>query len=93
MDWQETFGFIGATLTTVAFIPQVWRLFKLRRAQEISLPFTLMFLFGGFFWLTYGLIISRPAIIYANTISIVLVGLMLFAKLKWGRIPNNEKHS
>ena len=92
MDWQEIFGFIAGTLTTVALIPQVWRLFKLKSAREISLPFTTMFLFGGIFWLTYGIMLSQPPLIYANVVSIVLVALMLFAKLKWGRIPNNEKH-
>jgi MtN3 and saliva related transmembrane protein len=85
MGWQETFGFIAGTLTTIAFIPQVWRLFKLKSAREISLPFTTMFLFGGIFWLTYGIMLARAPLIYANAISIVLVCLMLFAKLKWGK--------
>jgi MtN3 and saliva related transmembrane protein len=89
---EELFGFIGGTLIVAAMIPQVWRLFKLRSAREISLTYTILSLTGALFWLTYGLILQRPSLIYANSISIVLVVLMLTAKLKWGRIPSNEKH-
>ncbi len=93
MAIEELFGFIGGTLIIAAMIPQVWRLFKLRSAREISLAYTVLSLIGAIFWLTYGLILQRPSLIYANSISIVLVGLMLLAKLKWGRIPiNNEKY-
>jgi MtN3 and saliva related transmembrane protein len=93
MAWQDIFGFIAGTLTTIALVPQVWRLFKLKSAQEISLPFTLMFLFGGIFWLTYGIMLAQLPLIFANAISLVLVSLMLFAKLKWGRTPTNAKHT
>ena len=92
MGTEELFGFLGGTLITIAMIPQVYRLFKLRSAREISLTFTALFLVGGIFWLTYGLVLMRPSLIYANVASIILVGLMLFAKLKWGRTPDNEKH-
>jgi len=90
---EELFGFLGGTLISAAMIPQVWRLFKLRSAREISLVFTLLFLLGGIFWLTYGIVQSRPSLIYANIVSLILVSLMLFAKLKWGKTPTNEKHS
>ena len=92
MALEELFGFIGGTLISIAMIPQVYRLFKLRSAREISLTFTIMFLAGGIFWLTYGLILMRPSLIYANAVSIILVSLMLIAKLKWGKTPANEKH-
>ncbi len=90
---DEIFGFIGGTLICSAMVPQVWRLFKLKSAREISLFFTIMLLVGGIFWLTYGIVQTRPSIIYANTVSFVLASLMLIAKLKWGRTPTDGKHS
>jgi len=85
LDWREIFGFIGGALTTIAFIPQVWRLFKIKSAHEISYPFTLMFLTGGIFWLTYGIVISKMPVIAANSISLLLTALMLYAKIKYGK--------
>jgi MtN3 and saliva related transmembrane protein len=87
LAWQEIFGFIGGALTTIAFIPQVWHLYRIKSAREISMPFTLMFLLGGAFWLTYGAVTGKPSVIYANSISLLLTGAMLVAKIKYGRTP------
>jgi MtN3 and saliva related transmembrane protein len=85
LGWQEIFGFIGGALTTIAFVPQVWRLFKMKSAHEISLPFTLMFLIGGVFWLAYGCVLGKPSVIIANAVALVLTSLMLYAKIKYGK--------
>ncbi len=85
MTWKELLGFIGGALTTIGFIPQVWRLFKLKSAHEISLPFTLLFLLGGACWLTYGILLDLPPVILWNTISLAIMCAMLYAKLKYGR--------
>ena len=85
MAWQEIFGFIGGAVITIAFIPQVWRLYKLKSAREISLPFTLLFLLGGICWLSYGILLSLPPVILSNSITLVLVAAMLFAKLKYSK--------
>jgi MtN3 and saliva related transmembrane protein len=83
--WKELLGFIGGAFTTIAFIPQVWRLFRLRSAVEISLPFTLLFLLGGACWLTYGILLDLLPVILWNAISLGLTYAMLYAKLKYGR--------
>jgi MtN3 and saliva related transmembrane protein len=85
LDWEELLGFAGGALITAAFIPQVWVLFKLKSAKEISLPFTLLFLLGDVFWLTYGIVLHRQAVIWANAAGFVLVSAMVYAKLRWGR--------
>ncbi|MFC1847045.1 SemiSWEET family sugar transporter [Chloroflexota bacterium] len=63
MDWKEFFGFMGGLLTTGGFIPQVWRLFKLRSAHEISLTFTSSFIIGIAFWLSYGISLGLFSVI------------------------------
>jgi MtN3 and saliva related transmembrane protein len=85
LDIKELFGFIGGLLTTAGFIPQVWRLFKLKSAHEISLAFSISFVVGIFFWLWYGIIFNLPSIIFWNAIALVLGCLMLLAKLKYGK--------
>jgi MtN3 and saliva related transmembrane protein len=85
LDWKELLGFIGGALTTVGFVPQVWRLFRLRSAHEISLPFTVFFLLGIAFWLSYGILLHQPPIIIWNAVTSVLGCAMLYAKLRYGR--------
>jgi len=85
LDWKELLGFVGGILTTGGFVPQVWHLFKLKSAHEISLPFTLFFLSGAACWLGYGISLGLPPVILWNAISLALVCAMLYAKLKYGR--------
>ena len=84
MDWTDVLGFIAGAFITLAFIPQVWRLYKLKSAREISLPFSILFLVGGICWLLWGIERHLVPVIMWNAISLVLVGAMLFAKLKYG---------
>lgn len=85
MIWKELLGFIAGALISVGFIPQVWRLFKLKSAREISLPFTLLFLTGLACWLAYGILMSLPPVILWNAIAAAMMCAMLYAKLKYGK--------
>ena len=85
MEWNELLGFIGGALTTMGFIPQVWRLFRLRSAHEISLPFTIFFLLGIAFWLAYGISLGLLSVIIWNAVTFALGCAMLYAKLRYGR--------
>jgi len=85
LDWQQIFGLVAGGLIAVSFVPQIWKLFKLKSAKEISLPFTLLQLCGGLMWLVYGLILSLPAVIATNIANAILVSLILYAKAKYGK--------
>ena len=87
MDWKEVLGFVAGALISVALIPQVWRLYQLKSAREISLLFNLLFLAGGVCWLAYGISKELLSVIIANAVNIVLVAAMLYAKVKYGKAP------
>ena len=85
MIWEELLGFIAGALMTAGFVPQVWRLYKLKSAREISIPFTALFLIGAALWLTYGVLLRLPPVILWNSLLLFLGGAMLYAKMKYGR--------
>ena len=58
MSAQVWVGGIAATLTTCSFIPQVWRVWKTRHTQDISLLMYAFFTTGVALWLAYGLMIG-----------------------------------
>lgn len=87
MSWEELVGFAGGALITVALIPQVWRLYRLKSAREISLVFNLLFLMGGVCWLVYGISKELLSVIVSNAVNLTLVLAMLYAKMKYGRQP------
>ena len=82
---MEILGFVGGALTTFGFIAQVFQVFKLRSAREISLPFSLLLLSGVICWLVYGIYFWLPPVILWNAISLVLGAGLFYAKLEYGR--------
>ena len=72
-DFQiEIIGLIAATFTTVAFIPQVLKIWKNRDASGVSVSMYVIMLIGICIWLVFGILIDSLAVITANLVSGVL---------------------
>jgi len=82
---EAIFSFIAGVLVTVALVPQLVRIFRLKSALEISLPFTILLLVGMLCWLRYGILVQLFPVILWNAVGATLVATLLFAKLKYGR--------
>ena len=76
-------GFIAATLTTIAFLPQVIKVWKSRSAKDISLGMYFLFSTGVLLWLIYGILLAAWPIIIANLITLLLALLIVGMKLKF----------
>lgn len=83
--YSEILGIVGGAMTTLGYIPQLVRILKLKSAREISLPFTLSMLAGTACWLGYGLLLSLLPVILWNSAGIILLCILLYGKLKYGR--------
>jgi MtN3 and saliva related transmembrane protein len=81
----EYLGYIAGVLTTVCYVPQIVRVFRLRSAREISLPFTVLLLTGVAAWLCYGVLLGLFPMVLWNSIGVIIVATLLYAKLKYGR--------
>ena len=75
----------------IGLVPQILRVWKLKSAQEISLPFSLLFLIGTVLWLFYGLFLGLTSVIVWNGANSVLLILLLTAKLKYGMDHSTPK--
>jgi len=84
--WAPTLvGSIGAVCTTGAFVPQALRVWRLKRADEISLATFAVFGVGTLVWLVYGLLIGSLPVILANAVTIVLALTIVVLKLNYDR--------
>jgi MtN3 and saliva related transmembrane protein len=82
---QAVLGSIAGVLVTVALVPQVVKIFRLKSAVEISLAFTILLLVGILCWIGYGILFQLFPIIFWNAVGAGLVATLLYAKLKYGR--------
>lgn len=85
IDDIEIIGLIAATLTTAAFLPQVYQTWKTKDVSGLSLPMFTMFFVGIVFWLIYGVLKESLSIILANAITVVSSFLLLYFKIKYGK--------
>lgn len=83
MDFITLIGLAAATLTTIAFVPQVVRAWRTRSTHDISLPMFLTLAIGIVLWLIYGAMIRDLPLILANLVTLVLVLMILFLKLRY----------
>ncbi|CAA7614437.1 conserved membrane hypothetical protein [Magnetospirillum sp. LM-5] len=77
----DVVGTIAATLTTIAFLPQVTKTLRTRRTRDISTSMWTLFSAGVALWLVYGLLLMAWPLIIANVLTLVLAGIVLGIKL------------
>jgi MtN3 and saliva related transmembrane protein len=83
-DHSGLIGGTAAVLTTVAFIPQAWMMWKSRRADGISLGMYGIFTSGIVLWLLYGLMIDAWPLIVSNICTLALALFILGMKIRFG---------
>ena len=81
----EFFGYFAAILTTLAFLPQLIKTLKTKKAEDVSLITLIMFLTGVLSWIIYGYNISSTPILIANIITFILNLLILIFKITFSQ--------
>ena len=81
----EFFGYFAAILTTLAFLPQLIKTLKTKKAEDVSLTTLIMFLTGVFSWIIYGYKISSTPILIANIITFILNLFILIFKVTFSK--------
>lgn len=84
MGFVSIIGFGAALCTTIAYVPQVWRIWRTRSTQDISLGMYLVMSLGLVLWLIYGISIASLPIIVANSATLTLTSIILVLKLRKG---------
>ena len=79
---HEIIGLVAAALTTSAFIPQVYKVYKEKSAVGISLTMYLIFFVGLSLWLLYGYLVGSVSIVIANGVTLILAAIIIYYKLK-----------
>ncbi len=76
-------GLTAATLTTLAFLPQVIKSWRSRETRDVSLGMFAVLTVGIILWLIYGLLIGDLPLVVANGVTLVLAVTMLYLKLRY----------
>ena len=80
----EWLGYLAATLTTVAFVPQAVKTLRTRDTSGISLGMYSVFTIGIACWFGYGVYLGSWPMILSNVITFVLAAIILVLKIRHG---------
>jgi MtN3 and saliva related transmembrane protein len=77
-------GLVAACCTTLAFVPQVVRIWRTRSTHDISLAMFVVMSVGMLLWLVYGLLIRNLPLVLANGATFALSLTILVMKIRNG---------
>ena len=87
-NYIDFFGFLAAFLTTIAFLPQLYKTWETKSADDVSLIMLILFITGLFCWIIYGLKIKSFPILIANVITFIFNFSILILKLSYNKKNN-----
>ena len=79
----EYLGYAAGIITTLAFLPQAARIFRTRQTRDISLLWAFAMNLGIILWLFYGIVKNDLPIIAANSITLILLIIILYFKVRY----------
>lgn len=82
-NWITIIGMAAACLTTFSYIPQMIKVIKTKRTNDISVIMYFAIMTGIFLWLIYGICLVDWPIILANAFSLIFTGTIFIMKLKY----------
>ena len=79
--FKSNLGYFAGLLTTMAFIPQVVKVWTSKSTSDISLIMFVVFTFGVLLWLIYGVIVNDYSLVVTNLVTFSLSLSILVAKI------------
>ncbi|MCF6181242.1 MAG: SemiSWEET transporter [Lutibacter sp.] len=76
-------GLIAAVLTTSAYVPQVYKTWKTKSVENISLTMYIVMAIGISLWLLYGIYLNSLSLILANSITVILTLIIIIFKVRY----------
>ncbi len=81
----EFLGYLSASLTTIAFVPQILKTLKTKSAKDVSMGMFGLFTTGVFLWIIYGFLTDTKPVFISNIIIFCLALTQIILKIKYDR--------
>ena len=77
-------GYAAGATTAIAILPQVVKSWKTKSTKDISLLWTLIYLFSMILWVAYGILLKEVPMIVTLSIETLLYVVLIILKIKHG---------
>ena len=79
----EALGYVGTAILGVTLLPQVFKTFREKKANDLSLSYLVLQLFANVLFIGYGYFISSIPVIISNGIVSICSSSLIYAKCKF----------
>ncbi|WP_127120887.1 SemiSWEET family sugar transporter [Chryseotalea sanaruensis] len=83
MNWIELMGHSGSLLSSITFMPQVYKVWQTKRTQDLSLSMMLIVFSSTIVWIIYGVGLMLWPVIICNSIICLLSLMLIYFKLSF----------
>jgi MtN3 and saliva related transmembrane protein len=87
----EAIGLLAGTLTTIAFVPQLLKIYRTKSGKDISARMFSLFSAGIVLWLIYGILLRSLPLILSNLVTLALSLTIIALKIRYRRRPRSEE--
>jgi len=84
IDYTAFIGLLAGACTTLSFLPQAIKTYRMKETRDISLSMYIILAAGILLWIIYGILIHDLPVILANSISFAFASLIIILKVKHG---------
>ena len=82
-NYVDIVGYLAALLTTIAFLPQLYKTWQTKSADDVSSIMLILFIIGLSGWIIYGIKINSLPILVANIITFIFNFSILILKITY----------
>jgi len=85
MDQVTVLGMMAGSMTTLAYLPQLVKVWRSKSAEDISWAMLIILCAGILMWLIYGTYVHDLPVITANMVTLMLTSIILGLKVHYRR--------
>lgn len=80
-------GFVAGVFTAASMLPQVIKMFKEKKASQVSIVMIMVLMIGVSLWIYYGILKDDYPIIITNSFSLLVNLIMIILRIKYRNNP------
>lgn len=89
-DTKQIIGYTGGTLLNITFLPQIYRTFKTKQTDDISLLFMILQVITCMLCVAYSFLLNEQPLIVSNIILLCELLTLLLGKILFSYVYKNK---
>jgi MtN3 and saliva related transmembrane protein len=89
MLYNDIYGYIGAFLSSILYLPQLIHIIKRKQADDLSYIFLVLNIITSIFWIIYAIFEKSIPLIICDSFILLITLIMIFLKKYYHNIEKN----